>query len=122
MVVDERLVRKLEELLGPQEARALVSEVESRGVSREELREELAALRAELREELRTELSSFETRIDLKLQALEERMGRQATQLEARMLRAMNEQTRSFVRTFYVSNAAMVLAVATLAFGAARLS
>lgn len=118
MVVDERLVRKLEELLGPQEARALVSEVESRGVSREELREELAALR----EELRTELSSFETRIDLKLQALEERMGRQAAELEARVLLAMNEQTRSFVRTFYVSNAAMVLAVATLAFGAARLS
>jgi hypothetical protein len=34
----------------------------------------------------------------------------------------MNDQTKTLFRTFIVSDAAMVLAVATLAFGAARLA
>ena len=48
------------------------------------------------------------------IQLLEERMDR-------KLADRLNEQTKTLFRTFMVSNAAMVLAVATLAFGAARL-
>lgn len=106
MAVDERarLQRRLEEVLGAEEARTLMSEFGSRGVTREELREELL-----------TGLRGLEERTDAKLQLLEARMDTKLANLETRL-------TRTFVRTFYVSNAAMVLAVATLAFGAARLA
>ena len=109
MAVDERarLHRKLEEVLGPDEARTLMSELGSRGVTREDLREELRG---------------SESRMDAKLQLLEARMDAKLATLETRMLERMNDQTRTFVRTFYVSNSALVLAVATLAFGAARLA
>lgn len=108
MAVDERarLHRKLEEVLGPEEARTLMSELGSRGVTREELGAELRGL---------------EARMDMKLELLEARMDKKLANLESRILEKMNEQTRSFVRTFYVSSSALVLAVATLAFGAARL-
>jgi hypothetical protein len=49
------------------------------------------------------------------IQLLEERMDR-------KLADRLNEQTKTLFRTFIVSNAAMVLAVATLAFGAARLA
>lgn len=51
----------------------------------------------------------------------EERMDRKLPELKSDLLDKMNEQTKTLFRTFIVSNAAMVLAVATLAFGAARL-
>jgi mannose/cellobiose epimerase-like protein (N-acyl-D-glucosamine 2-epimerase family) len=47
------------------------------------------------------------------IQLLEERLRRELAE-------RLNEQTKTLFRTFIVSNAAMVLAVATLAFGAAR--
>ncbi|HEX6261228.1 MAG TPA: hypothetical protein VF097_00085 [Actinomycetota bacterium] len=74
-----------------------------------------AVTREELREELLEGLRGLEERTDTKLQLLEARMDTKLANLETRI-------TRTFVRTFYVSNAAMVLAVATLAFGAARLA
>jgi len=42
--------------------------------------------------------------------------------LRADLLGQVNEQTKTLFRTFLVTNPAMVLAVATLAFGAARLT
>lgn len=49
------------------------------------------------------------------IQLLEERLRRELAE-------RLNEQTNTLFRTFIVSNAAMVLAVATLAFGAARIA
>ena len=63
-------------------------------------------------------MDGFESKLEL----LEARMDTKLASLETRMLERMSEQTRTFVRTFCVSNAAMVLAVATLALGAARLA
>lgn len=119
MAVDERerLHRKLEEVLGFEEARTLMGELGSRGVTREELREELRGLDGRL-----VGIDSRMDGVQSKLELLEARMDTKLANLETRMLERMSEQTRTFVRTFYVSNAAMVLAVATLAFGAARLA
>jgi len=112
MAVDERerLLRKLEEVLGLEEARTLMGELGSRGVTREELRDELRGLESRL-VGIDSRMDGFESKLEL----LEARMDTKLANLESRM-------TRTFVRTFYVSNAAMVLAVATLAFGAARLA
>jgi hypothetical protein len=114
MTVDERhrrLHRKLEEVLGSDEARTLMDDLGAGPVSREELRSELERLEQRL-----------EARMDAKLQLLEARMDARMSGLEARLLERMNEQTKSLLRTFMVSNATMVLAVAGLAFGAARLT
>src|ERR671919_87846 len=99
MAVDERrrrLLRRLEEVLGPEEARTLMKE--------------LGAPRLET-ELLRRDLQLLEARMDTKL-----------ANLEARLLDKMNEQTKTLFRAFLVTNSAMVLVVATLAFGAARLA
>jgi hypothetical protein len=99
MRVDDRhrrLHRKLEEILGPEEAETMISDLESGRMDVELLRRDLQAL---------------ELRLDAKLSGL-----------EARVLDKLNDQTKTLVRTFMVSNAATVLAVAGLAFGAARLS
>lgn len=99
MTVDEghrRLHRKLEELLGSEEARTLM--------------EDLRAPRLET-ELLRRDLQLLEARMDVKL-----------AELKSDLLDKMSEQTKTLFRTFIVSNSAMVLAVATLAFGAARLA
>jgi len=56
------------------------------------------------------------------LQVLEARMDSRLAALEARLLDRMNDQTKTLFRTFLVTNSAIVLAVATLAFGAARLA
>ena len=109
MTIDERrqrLRRKLEEVLGPEEARTLMDDLWTQPVTREVLRSELDAL---------------EARIDLKLELLESRMDGKLSALESRLLERMNDQTKTLFRTFMVTNAAMVLAVATLAFGVARL-
>lgn len=56
------------------------------------------------------------------LQVLEARMVRKLAELRSDLLDRMNEQTKTLFRTFLVTNSVMVLAVATLAFGAARLT
>jgi hypothetical protein len=56
------------------------------------------------------------------LQLLEVRMDTKLANFEARLLDRMNEQTKTLFRTFLVTNSAMVLAVGTLAFGAARVA
>jgi hypothetical protein len=71
-------------------------------------------------DDLRAPSHEFElVRVELRL--LEERMDRKLAELKAALLDRLNEQTKTLFRTFMVTNAAMVLAVATLAFGAARL-
>lgn len=119
MPVDERerLHRKLEEVLGLEGARTLMSELGSRGVTREELRDELRGVESHL-VGIDSRMDGFESKLEL----LEVRMDTKLANLESRMLERMTDQTRTFVRTFYVSNATMVPAVATLAFGAARLA
>jgi len=99
MAVDERrrrLRRRLEEVLGPEEARTLMDNLGSPRLETELLRKDL--------------------------QVLEARMDSRLAALEARLLDRMNEQTKTLFRTFLVTNSAIVLAVATLAFGAARLA
>jgi hypothetical protein len=99
MTVDERrqrLRRRLEEVLGPEEAGTLM-------------------------DDLRAPSHEFEL-VRAEIQLLEERIDRKLAQLESRLLEKLNDQTKTLFRTFIVSNAAMVLAVATLAFGAARLA
>lgn len=120
MTVDERgrLHRRLEEVLGRDEARTLMGELGARGVTRDELREDLHGLESRLD----AKAKHLEQRMEMNLELLEARMDRKMANLESRILERMNDQTRTFVRTFYVSNSALVLAVATLAFGAARLA
>jgi hypothetical protein len=106
MTIDERrqrLRRRLEEVLGPEEAGTLMDDLRAPGHEFELLRRDI--------------------------QLLEERMDRKLAELKADLLdkvndllEKMNDQTKTLFRTFIVSNAAMVLAVATLAFGAARLA
>lgn len=79
--------------------------------------DDLGAPRHEF-ELLRREIQLLEERMDRKLAELRSEF----PALEARLLDKMNDQTKTLFRTFVVSNAAMVLAVATLAFGAARLA
>jgi hypothetical protein len=103
MSVDERhrrLYQKLEEVFGPEEAETLIEDLSERVVTPDLLRRELQAL---------------EARLDLKMELLEERVDR-------KLANGLNEQTKTLVRTFMISNAATVLAVAGLAFGAARLA
>jgi hypothetical protein len=107
MSVDERhrrLYRRLEQVLGTEEAGTLIEDLSERIVTPELLRRELAASE-----------SRIEARFDAKLSIV-------ASELRAEMLRLANEQTKTLYRTVVVSNSAMVFAVAGLAFGAARLA
>jgi hypothetical protein len=117
MTIDERrqqLRRRLEEVLGTEEARTLMEDLGPGSLTADDLRSELQLLEARLEERL-------DARMETKLQLLESRMDAKLSALESRLLERMNDQTKTLFRTFIVSNAAMVLAVATLAFGAARL-
>lgn len=99
MTIDERHQRlhpRLEEVLGRDEARTLIEG--PGGMSTEH-------------ELLRRYIQLLEARMDARLAAL-----------ETRLLDRTNDQTKTLFRTFVVTNAGMVLAVATLAFGAARLA
>ena len=105
MTVDERhrrLHRKLEEILGTEEAGTLMERLTTPHLETELLRRDLQMLEARMD----TRFAHVETKV---------------AQLEARLLEKMNEQTKTLFRTFIVTNAASVLAVATLAFGAVRL-
>ena len=116
MSVDERhrrLYRKLEAVLGSEEAETLIDDLATRVVTPELLRQELQALEA--RFDLKLEV--LESRIEAKLSALQ---GDQSA-MEARLLDKLNDQTKTMFRTVVVTNATMVFAVAGLAFGAARL-
>lgn len=110
MSVDERrrrLHRKLQEVLGPESAAILMDELGAAHLTADELRRELHAL---------------ETRLDIKLELLEERTDRKLAELKAGLLHTIKEQTKTLFRVGVVSNAASVLAVGGLAFGAARLA
>lgn len=82
----------------------MIDDLAARVVTPDLLRQELQALEARM-----------EARFDLKLEILEERIDR-------KIANAINEQTKTLYRTIVISNATMVLAVAGLAFGAARLA
>jgi hypothetical protein len=68
------------------------------------------------------ELRLLEERMGSRFEHFEERMDRKLSDLRANLLGQVNEQTETLVGTFLVTNSAMFLAVATLAFGAARLA
>jgi DnaJ-domain-containing protein 1 len=116
MSVDERrrrLNRRLEEVLGREEAETLREDISGRGVSRDELR-------TELQEQLR----SFPTRVEFeaKVSVLGSDLRREMQEIKADLFQQMNDQTKTLYRTIVVSNSALVFAVAGLAFGAARLA
>jgi hypothetical protein len=105
MTVDERyrrLHRKLEDMPGVEGAGTLMGALYT------------PRLETEL---LRRDLQMLETRMDARFSQVKTELA----QLEARVLDKLNEQTKTLFRTFIVSNAAMILAVATLAFGRALL-
>lgn len=117
MSVDERrqrLHRKLQEVLGPESAAALMDELGTTRLTAEDLRREFQA--AETRMDARFR------QMDIKLELLEERNDRKLAELKADLLHTINEQTKTLFRAAVVSNAASVLAVGGLAFGAARLA
>lgn len=114
MSVDERrrrLQRRLEEVLGHEEAETLRDDISGRGVSRDELRQELQGLE-----------SRIETRFDAKLSVLSSDLRREMYEMKGDLLQQMNEQTKTLYRTIVVSNATLVFAVGGLAFAAARLA
>jgi arsenate reductase-like glutaredoxin family protein len=106
-----RLHRKLDEVLGSDEARTLMDELRVERLTKEDLRRELEAMSDRL-----------ETRMDSRLEILEERSDRKLAELNADLLHSINEQTKTLFRAAVVSNAASVLAVGGLALGAARLA
>ena len=121
MSVDERrrrLNRRLEEVLGREEAETLRDDISGRGVSRDELRQELHLTR----DELRQELNHQESRVEGKLSVLGNELRTEMYQMKADLLQQMNEQTKTLYRTIVVSNATLAFAVAGIAFGAARLA
>jgi hypothetical protein len=125
MSVDERqrrLRRRLEEVLGHEEAETLRDDISGRGVTRDELRQELKVTRNELRQELQQVESRTDAKLDAKLSVLGNELRTEMYQLKADLLQQLNEQTKTLYRTIVVSNSAMVFAVAGLAFGAARLA
>jgi hypothetical protein len=142
MSIDDRrlrLHRKLQDVLGADEARTLMDELGAEGLTAGTLRGELQGVEKRLGSRISSledrmdakvgslegrmdaKLGSLEDRMDAKLEILSSRMDARMSALEARLLERMNDQTKSLLRTFMVSNATMVLAVAGLAFGAARL-
>jgi len=113
MTVDERARKQLhdalERAIGQKEAATLMAQLP--WVSGPELatKNDLRSLELALKDDLRRELELKEARFDRKL-----------AELETRLINRMDAQTKTLFRTFVVTNAAMVLSVATLAFGAAR--
>ncbi len=103
MPIDERsrhhLYLKLEQVLGTEEATTLMEHLPPVGWADVATKHDLAQL---------------EERMGLRLDA-------GLHSLEARLLAQMSEQTRTLYRTLMVANAASILAVAGLAFAAARL-
>jgi len=59
---------------------------------------------------------------DASVEAFESRMDARLDAFEARMREAFDTQTRTIVRTIWIGNSILALAVATLAFVAARLT
>ena len=114
MTANERLLRlhrKLDQVLGSDEAGTLMDELRVQRLTSEDLRRQLEAMSNRL-----------ETRMDSRLELLEERTDRKLAELKTDLLQTINEQTKTLFRAAVVSNAASVLAVGGLAFGAARLA
>jgi len=99
MAVDERrrkaLYDALEQRIGPEEATTLMELLPPVGWADVATKRDLDVLATELRAEMQA--------------------------LEGRLAQRIAEQTTSLFRAFIVTNATMILAVATIAFGAARL-
>lgn len=118
MSVDERhrrLRRRLEEILGHEEAETLRDDISGRGVTRDELRRELEILESRMD-------ARWDSKLDAKLSVFASDLRRELYEMKADLLQQMNEQTKTLYRTIVVSNATLAFAVAGIAFGAARLA
>lgn len=111
MTVDERgrkaLYQALERRIGPEAAATMMELLPPVGWADVATKEDLRQLELRLLAELRAEMAE--------LRAETRTMG-------VALSREIGESARSQLRTFMVTNASMVLAVAGLAFGAARLA
>jgi len=133
MAIDERarhhLYLRLEEQLGPEAASTLMEHLPPTGWAEVATKRDLDHLRAATKadlDRLRSDLDHLRaaTKADLDHHAelTGSQLARVGDDLRAELHKALAEQTRTVVLTAAIANAGAVIAVAGLAFAAARLS
>ena len=122
MALDERsrheLYLRLEETLGPEAAATLMEHLPPVGWADVATKRDLDQTAALLRSDLDQTAALLRRDID----QLEGRMTAEFANVRAELQRELTHQTRTVVLTVLAANIGSIVAVATLAFGAARLT
>jgi hypothetical protein len=126
MAIDERarheLYLRLEEHLGAEAAGTLMEHLPPTGWSEVAMRRDLEDLRAATRADLEHFRAATKADIDHVAEVTRLEIERLGGQLRGEIHKALTEQTRTVVLTAVLANSGAVIAVAGLAFAAAKLT